>query len=187
MKTIILASGSPRRRELLSMLGFDFDVEVSEVEEVIRPGLTNTAIVKDLAYQKAKAVFEKHKDCIVIGSDTIVECDDKIMGKPHSQQEAKEMMQTLRNRSHKVITGVAILSDKQQDFFADVAEVIFNNIADSEIEEYIQSKEPYDKAGAYAIQGWAGRYIREIKGNYYTIMGLPIDKVFNILKQYKGM
>lgn len=182
MKRLVLASGSPRRKELLSTLGYDFEVIVSDVEEVVDHSLTVNEIVKSLAKQKAMAVFQENRDAIVIGSDTVVACDGQILGKPHSKQQCKEMMELLRNKSHSVITGVAILYDDQIINFADEAKVYFDDISDEEIEKYIEMKEPYDKAGGYAIQGWAGKFISKIDGNYYSIVGLPVSTVYQHLK-----
>lgn len=185
MKKLILASKSPRRKELLAMLPFEFSIEVSNVNESMEQDLPANEIVKSLAYQKANAVFKNNTDCIVLGSDTIVVCDGKILGKPHSKQQAREMMQFLRNKSHEVMTGVAILSEEKQDVFVNTSKVYFNDISDQEIEEYISTDEAYDKAGGYAIQGWAGKFISRIEGNYYTIMGLPLDEVYEKLKGYR--
>ncbi len=183
MKKLILASKSPRRKELLELLGFDFDVVVSEVNEVASNDLSPEGLVKALAYQKAKAVFEMHPDKVVLGSDTIVVVDDVILGKPKNQKQAKEMMLKMKNREHYVITGVAVLSEREDVIFSDTSIVHFNDIAEKEIDEYITTSEPYDKAGGYAIQGWAARYISAIEGNFYTIMGLPLDKVFKTINK----
>ena len=187
MKKIILASASPRRRELMEMLGYDFEVIVSEVDETMKEGLNPTAQVKDLAYRKAKAVYDQHPDAIVIGADTIVLVDDKILGKPHDEKEAEEMMKMLRGREHQVITGVAILSDKKQHHLSSESNVYFDSITNEEIANYIKTPEAYDKAGAYAIQGWAGKFISRIEGSYYNIMGLPIDKIYAKLKRMEKL
>ncbi len=183
MKRLVLASGSPRRKELLATLGYPFEVIVSDIEEVVDESLSVSEIVKSLALQKARAVFEGNQDAIVIGSDTVVACDGKILGKPHSKEQCKEMIELLRNKSHSVITGVAILYDDQIINFADEAKVYFDDISDEEIAEYIEMKEPYDKAGGYAIQGWAGKFISRIDGNYYSIVGLPVSTVYKELKK----
>lgn len=183
MKKLILASKSPRRKELLELLGFDFDVISSEVDEVSSEDLSPEEMVKALAYQKAKAVFETHSDNVVLGSDTIVVVDDEILGKPKNEKQAKEMMLKMKDREHQVITGVAVLSKKEEIIFSDISNVHFNDIEEAEIDRYVKTDEPYDKAGGYAIQGWAARYISAIEGNYYTIMGLPLDKVFKYVKK----
>lgn len=183
MKRLVLASGSPRRKELLASLGYPFEVIVSDIEEVVDNSLEVKEIVKSLALQKATAVFNENKDAVVIGSDTVVACQGKILGKPHSKQECKEMMELLRNREHSVITGVAILYDDKVVNFADESKVYFDDISDEEIAEYVEMKEPYDKAGGYAIQGWAGKFISRIDGSYYTIVGLPTSSLYKALKE----
>ena len=187
MRKLILASGSPRRKELLGMLGYDFEVIVSNVQETMKEGLGPVAKVKDLAYQKASAVLKEHPDAIVIGADTIVLVDGEILGKPHDEKEATEMMKRLKNREHQVITGVAILCDRRQQFFSETTEVYFENISAEEISRYVKTAEPYDKAGAYAIQGWAGKFISRIEGDYYNVMGLPIAKVYSKLKRMEKL
>jgi septum formation protein len=183
VKKLILASRSPRRKELLGLLGYDFDVIVSDVSESVNEDLSPVELVKTLAYQKAIAVFEKHSHDVVLGCDTIVVVDDEILGKPKNQGQAKEMMLKMKNREHQVITGVAILSEEKKIVFSNTSVVHFNDIAEKEIDEYIKTPEPYDKAGGYAIQGWAARYISAIEGNFYTIMGLPLDQVFENLNK----
>ena len=183
MKKLILASKSPRRKELLELLGFNFDVVVSEVNELASDNLSPEELVKTLAFQKAKSVFKTHPNDVVLGSDTIVVVDNEILGKPKNQNQAKEMILKMKNREHQVITGVAILSDKENIIFSNTSIVHFNDIEEKEIDKYIKTTEPYDKAGGYAIQGWAARYISAIEGNYYTIMGLPLDKVFEGLNK----
>lgn len=183
MKKLILASKSPRRKELLELLGFDFDIITTEVNESVSENLSPEELVKTLAYQKAIGVFESYPDNVVLGSDTIVVVDNEILGKPKNQQEAKEMILKMKNREHQVITGVAILSKEENVIFSNTSVVHFNDIEEEEINKYILTSEPYDKAGGYAIQGWAARYISAIEGNYYTIMGLPLDKVFETVNK----
>jgi len=178
VKKLILASKSPRRKELLELLGFDFEVVSSDVNESASDNLSPEELVKTLAYQKALAVYKTHPDDLILGSDTIVVVDNEILGKPKNQQEAKEMILKMKNREHQVITGVALLSKEENVIFSNTSIVHFNDIEEEEIDKYVTTSEPYDKAGGYAIQGWAARYISAIEGNYYTIMGLPLDKVF---------
>lgn len=183
MKRIILASGSPRRKELMAYLNYEFEVIVSNVQEKTNDNLKPCDIVKSLAYQKAEAVFETNRDAIVIGSDTIVVCNDRILGKPHNRLQAKEMLEMLKNNSHMVLTAVAFISAEEKKVICDQAVVHFDDIEENEIEKYIDTKEPYDKAGGYAIQGWAAKYIRAIEGNFYSVMGLPVDLVYENLKR----
>ena len=179
---IILASASPRRTELLSLAKIKHEVVVFDHEEVIDNNKSPIEIVKDLAYQKANAVFEHYQDDTVIGADTIVVLDE-ILGKPKDRSDAYRMLKKLSNKTHQVITGVAILSKEKKVNFAQVTHVTFRHMTDDDIYEYIDSENVYDKAGAYAIQGMAGKYITKIDGDYYNVMGLPISKVAEELEK----
>jgi len=188
---LILASKSPRRRELLSMITNDFEVVVSNAEEIIDSNLSNEEQVKHLAYIKAKAVFDKTKDIgdrIVIGSDTIVVKDGIIYGKPKVHDDALRMLKDLKNAKHQVMTGLCIFIQKDNTVSeindVDIANVYINDISENELENWLSTNEAYDKAGAYAIQGKFGVFIEKIEGNYYTIVGLPINKVYNAIKDY---
>ena len=183
MRDIILASASPRRREIMDKLNVHYRVIVSNVREEMKEDLPVEERIKDLALQKALAVFNEHPEELVIGADTIVEVDGRILGKPHTMTEAREMLKLLSNRTHRVITAVAMISKDHQYVDYDSTEVTFENLSDSEIEKYIQTREPYDKAGAYAIQGWASVFISGINGSYYTVMGFPLHKVYRKLRE----
>lgn len=178
----ILASSSPRRSELIQLLDIDFIVDPSDTEEVIDKSISSIDLVQNLALQKAKDVAQRHPGEYVLGFDTLVILDDHPLGKPKNEQEAFDMLKALSNRKHLVVTGVAIVKDDYEDVFYDYAEVIFNKMSDEEINEYIATKEPMDKAGAYGIQGYGARYIKYIKGDYYSVMGLPVMKLYNKLK-----
>lgn len=180
-KKIILASASPRRTELLSLAGINHKVIVLEHEEVIDNTKAPSDIVKSLAFQKANAVFEKHQDNIVLGADTIVVLDE-ILGKPKDYQDAFRMLKKLQGKTHQVMTGVAILSKEKKVVFYESTNVTFKKMTDEEIYSYIEEENVYDKAGAYAIQGSACKYITKIEGDYYNVMGLPIQKVYTELK-----
>lgn len=182
MKKIILASGSPRRREMMQMLEMPFDVIVSNSEEVMDESLPLQERIIDVARQKAQAVFEEHPDAIVIGCDTVVVAQGEIFGKPKDKDQAREMFEAMRGTYHTVLSGVCIMSAEETYSFADETEVHFNQMSDQEIEEYISTDEPYDKAGGYAIQGRSGVFIREIRGSYYNVVGLPIDRIYGYLK-----
>ena len=182
IKPIILASASPRRTEILTLAGIPHRVVVLEHEEVIDNTKAPIDIVKSLAYQKANAVFEKYPNEIVLGSDTIVVYDE-ILGKPKDKIDAYRMLKKLEGKTHQVITGVAILSSMKKIMFAEVTNVTFKNMTDDEIYEYINSENVLDKAGAYAIQGSACKYISKIDGDYYNVMGLPVHKVYHELKK----
>lgn len=181
---IILASGSPRRKELLSTLIKDFEIIVSDFEETIDSSKSLEEEIKRLAYGKAKSVFTNNQDALVIGSDTIVTIDNKVLGKPKTYEHAKEMLKELSGNKHKVITGVCIYTKDKVDTFAVVSDVYFDELTDKEIEDYVLTKEPLDKAGAYAVQGLGSKFINRIDGDYYAIMGLPVNELYKHLKQY---
>lgn len=178
----ILASSSPRRKELLQLLDIDFIIDPSDTEEFMDSSISSVELVQKLALQKAKDVSLRHPGDYVLGFDTIVVLDDQPLGKPKDEEEAYQMLKSLSNRKHLVLTGVAIVKDDYEDVFYDYAEVIFNKMTDDEIYEYIASKEPMDKAGAYGIQGYGARYIKYIKGDYYSVMGMPVMKLYNKIK-----
>ena len=186
---VILASSSPRRKELMELLGIEYEIIVSEADETLEEGLTLEDQSKKLAYVKAKAVFDKTSgNRAVIGSDTLVVKDGKLLGKPKDKQDAINMINFLKNDKHQVITSIAILAEKdgryEEHIECDIADVYVSDITDEEIEKWIDTKNAYDKAGGYAIQSEFGVYIDKIDGNYHTIVGLPIKKVHRILKKY---
>ena len=178
----ILASSSPRRSELIELLGIDYVIDPSDTEEVIDSAVSSIELVQKLALQKAQDVSKRHPGNYVLGFDTLVVLDEQPLGKPKSEEDAKRMLRMLSGRKHLVLTGVAIVKDEYVDTFYDYAEVIFNRMTEEEIEFYVSSKEPMDKAGAYGIQGLGARYIRYIKGDYYSVMGMPVMKLYNKLK-----
>lgn len=186
---IILASKSPRRKEILSMITNNFEVIVSNVEEKMDEKLAPIDQVKNLAYIKAKAVFDETKnygDRVIIGSDTIVVKDEKIYGKPKNHDDAMSMLKELRNAKHDVMTGLCIIYEKDgiinEVLDVDVTSVYINDVTDNELEKWIATNEAYDKAGGYAIQGKFGVFIDKIEGNYFTVVGLPIHKVYSRIK-----
>ncbi|WP_448584699.1 Maf family protein [Thermocrinis sp.] len=180
MRLFILASESKRRVEILKMLGYRFFVVPSRIEEEYRENSLITA--RRLAYQKALKVWKEYKFSTVLGADTIVMLDDKIFGKPKNKIEAKNMLKSLSGRWHKVITAVAILSPKGKVLFHDTAWVKFRNIDEEEIDEYIKTGEPLDKAGAYGVQGLGAKFLEKIRGDFYTVMGLPASKTDRALR-----
>lgn len=182
MKEIILASQSPRRKELLEKCGVSFVVDVADIDETIDDTRLLEEEIKELAYRKAEAVFKRHPDGIVIGSDTIVAVDREVLGKPKDAEEAKEMLRKLSGKTHEVITGLAIVSSRRVFKEVSISYVTFETLDEEEIETYVATKEPLDKAGAYAIQGIASRYIKSIQGDYYSIMGFPVRIVYEELK-----
>ena len=182
MKKLILASQSPRRRELLEKCGISFTCEPADIDESLNEQNDLTEEIKALSLRKAKAVLDKHPDAIVIGSDTIVTADGKVLGKPVDREDACRMLRTLSGRSHEVITGLCIMSTKRTYQDVSVSHVAFAPLSEEEILNYVSSGECDDKAGAYAIQGGAGKFITKIDGDYYAIMGLPLNSVYEELK-----
>ena len=188
---IILASGSPRRKELLKMVVPEFEIKISEAEEILEEGITPEEQAIRLAYLKALNVFEQTKgNRIVIGSDTMVVKNGKIYGKPSSKEKAKQMIKELLDgdRTHYVITGLSIIIEKdgknQEYKTFDKVKVYFNDMTDDEIEKWIETGKSMDKAGAYAMQEEFGVFVEKIEGNYSTVVGLPIHKVYEIIKNY---
>ena len=181
---IVLASKSPRRKELLEQLHLPFEIIVSEIEEQIDHENDLVKEIEKLSYQKAEAVYRKESDALIIGSDTIVKIGNEALGKPHTIEEAREMLHKLSGKTHEVVTAVTILYRDQTETFSSIAEVTFYPLSEEEIDGYISTNEPFDKAGAYAIQGDAAKFIRCIHGDYYTIVGLPIGELYQRLKKY---
>ena len=186
---LILASSSPRRTEVLRDAGIAFDVCASRVEELPRSGEPARAMVARLAEAKARATLPQARnckqDCIVIGADTAVELDDKILGKPRDAAHASEMLAALSGRTHYVLTGIFLirLPDGATRSAVECTSVTFCQLGPEEIEAYAWSREPLDKAGAYAIQGRAGRYIPRIEGCYFNVVGLPLARLHALLRE----
>ncbi|MDR0984503.1 MAG: Maf family protein [Ruminococcus sp.] len=186
MGNIILASKSPRRNELLQFITKDFKIVPSEKEETIPKNIPLTDVAEYLATQKAKDIAEKFADDIVIGADTVVIIDNTILGKPKDEKDAFSMLKTLSGRVHEVITGVCIAKGGKFTSFPENTSVRFNDLSDREINEYIATKDPFDKAGSYGIQGRGALLVREIKGDFYNVMGLPVSKLNKILNLLQG-
>lgn len=189
---IILASGSPRRRELLSQIGLEYQVEVSETDEDIHTE-TPGQFVRELSEKKANAVFVRHRGeegVLVIGADTVVSCDGKILGKPADEADAVRMLKMLSGREHEVFTGVTVIAvqeGKRQPevtTFAECTKVHFYEMSEEEIRNYAATEDPLDKAGAYGIQGFCARFIKGIEGDYNNVVGLPAGKVYQVIKKY---
>lgn len=185
MKDFVLASASPRRKELLNQIGIKFRTCVSKKEEEILRNKPED-IVKDLSYTKARDVYERgNRGAIVIGADTIVVADDKVLGKPKDEQEAFEMIKQLQGDIHQVYTGVSVIWEQNNNThvssFVAMTEVELYYMSDEEIKKYVATSEPYDKAGGYAIQGYFARYVKQIKGDYNNVVGLPIGKLYQVL------
>ncbi|MFJ8529794.1 Maf family protein [Bacillus sp. NPDC094106] len=184
MKKLILASGSPRRKELLELANVPFEIVVSEIEETIGAYSSPSDIVMSLALQKASAVAENHEDSVVLGADTIVTYESRILGKPNDEAEAKRMLQFLSGKTHEVYTGVALISKEKTVTFYERTEVTFWELTEEEIDTYIATKEPLDKAGSYGIQGKGSIFVQHIQGDYYSVVGLPIARLVRELKQF---
>ena len=187
---IILASASPRRKDLMDLLGIDYEVIVSNAEEIMDETLPAEEQPKHLSYLKAKAVFDETSgDRIIIGSDTMVLKDGKLYGKPKDRKDAMRMLKELRNAKHQVYTGITILVQQGENYKeyidSDVTDVYFSDMTDEEIEEWLATGHADDKAGAYAIQMEFMKFIEKIDGSLATVIGLPLHKVYQILKQYK--
>ena len=177
---LILASASPRRAEILRAAGIPFSVLSSAVDETPLPGETATDIVRRLAAAKAELVAARAVGpAIVVAADTVVALDGTVMGKPRTSDDARQMLEKLSGRTHSVITGVALirLPDVERREFTDITQVHFTALSDEEIVHYLASGEPFDKAGAYAIQGVAGRFIPRIDGCYFNVVGLPLARL----------
>ena len=184
-KKIILASKSPRRQMILTEMGIDFTVKPVEILEDHTVNLPTDEVAQHIAEQKAKQFPYLKKDVIVIAADTTVIINDAILGKPRDREDAARMLSSLSGRSHHVNTGVAIKDMHRMISFSDTTWVNFRTLTDREIYYYIDNFEPYDKAGAYGIQEWIGMIaIDQIKGSYFTVMGLPIHKLYDNLLMF---
>lgn len=182
---IILASASPRRKEILTLLDIPFKIIVSDADETYDASLPPHFIAEALSLKKAAAVAKNiDSHAILIGADTIVVCDGKILGKPKDEIDAKNMLKSLSGKWHSVISGVTVLdnkSAKSKSFYVET-KVKFSRLADEEIDEYVKTKEPMDKAGSYAIQGKGAKFIEEINGDYFNVVGLPLQRLYQVLK-----
>ena len=181
---LILASGSPRRRELLSLYTTDFTVCVSEFDESAVTAPTPAQLVEQLAIGKCLAVAKQHPDAVVIGCDTVVDVDGTVFGKPHDAEDAKRMLRALSGREHRVHTGVCICRGRRAAATVETPVVHFSPIAEDDLCAYVRTPEPYDKAGAYAIQGHAALWCAGIEGCYYNIMGLPVHRTAQLLREF---
>ena len=183
MQKIVLASASPRRREILDLAGIPFEVCPAK-EEYAPKGLSPADTAVALAKSKCEAVSRQFPDRVVVGADTIVVLDDRILGKPHSEREAVEMLMSLQGRTHTVITGVWVCSPSKSGGFADESRVTFHPMTEEEALEYVRTGEPNDKAGAYAIQGLGMRFVKELSGDFYSVMGLPGGRLRRYLASF---
>ena len=179
---LILASQSPRRRELLGLFGIPFVVRVADIDETMDPQLSAAEALAQISRKKALAV-ERNADDVLIAADTIVVVGGRILGKPHSEAEAADMLRLLSGRDHQVMTGVTVLCGEKEAVFTEITDLHFRTLADSEIARYVRSGEPMDKAGAYGIQGGAALFCEKMTGDYYNVMGLPVCHLGQVLKE----
>lgn len=181
---ILLASQSPRRKELLASLGFDFEVVKIDCEEILPENINIENAAAYLSELKANAFRKLEKDEVLLTADTVVAIDNQILGKPKDEADAKSMLQRLSGKTHQVYTGISIKTLNKTTTETDVADVEFDEISDDEIDFYVKNYHPYDKAGSYGIQEWLGMAkIKAMSGSFYTIMGLPTHLVYKILRE----
>ena len=183
---IILASASPRRKEILENVNVKFTVVASNIDEVILDNEPPKELVMRLAFEKCMDVAKKNEDALVIGADTIVVMDDQILGKPKNEEDAYNMIELLSNKKHQVITGISLINlslDKKVIDYV-VSEVTFKDLSKETIRDYINTKESLDKAGAYGSQGYGSLLVESISGDYFNIVGLPISRISDLLKEH---
>ena len=178
---LILASASPRRQELLKLFGIPFTVRVADIDETMDPQLPPYDEVARVSRAKAMAVPRKNGD-VVIAADTIVVCEGKVLGKPKTEEEAFSMLRLLSGRDHQVMTGVTVLRGGEIVSFTEITDLHFRELSDQEISRYVVSGEPMDKAGAYGIQGGAALFCTHMVGDYYNVMGLPVCRLGQVLR-----
>jgi septum formation protein len=184
-RPIILASGSPRRRQLLTELGFDFTVKTKNTDESFPETMPVQDVPVFLAEKKAHAFASEINDEIVIAADTVVIIDNTILNKPADKAEAFAMLRLLSGKKHEVITGVCLLSTTKKVLFSDLASVFFSHLSDAEIDFYVEKYKPFDKAGAYGAQEWLGMVgVEKIIGSYFNVMGLPVHKLYQELMRF---
>ena len=179
----ILASASPRRKELQSLAVKDFEIIPSKIPEIVPDGLEVEKHSEYLARLKANDIAKDFKNAVVIGADTSVILGNEILGKPRDREDAKRMLKMLSGNIHKVITGCAVVKNGVCDSFSVTTEVEFIGLTDKEIEDYLNTDEPYDKAGSYGIQGLGGLFVNSIKGDYFNVVGLPVAHLKRFLEK----
>lgn len=178
MTDIILASQSPRRKQLLELAEIAFEIRVADIDETPPPGMPGEQVPEHLAREKAAVIAQNNPNSIIIAADTIVLLDNEILGKPVNEEDAVAILKKLSGRMHEVVSGVCIQQRNNIDSFSAVTEVYFRSLTEEQIRHYVANYHPYDKAGAYAIQEWIGMIgIEKINGDYYNVMGLPIGQV----------
>jgi septum formation protein len=183
-KRIVLASGSPRRRELVKMMGLKFELAVPEIREDLVPRARPSSLVVDLALAKALSLTGKFPDGVILGADTVVVLDGRILGKPRDLADARAMLRTLSGRTHTVYTGLALVDVPTglRETCCEKSLVTMKRITDEEIDRYLATGEPMDKAGSYGIQGFGAVFIKHINGCFFNVMGLPVGRLYDMLK-----
>ncbi len=182
---LILASKSPRRRELLALLGVEFKVITEDIDEAIDSSVPVIDEIKRLSFEKALAVKnEALEDDIIIAADTVVALGNRIFGKPKSEEDAKAMLETLSGRTHNVITGITVIKGKKTDTRAVETQVTFRDLSETEISAYIKTGDPFDKAGAYALQGISTIFVHSISGDHFNVYGLPVSTLADMLRGF---
>ena len=184
--SLILASASPRRAELLRNAAINFTIEPAHVTEQPFPNETPVEYAKRLARDKARAVFARNPDSAVMGADTVVVVDEHLLEKPADEHDAARMLRLLSGRAHKVITGVCLVAPSFERTEAETTHVVFSSLSENEISYYVQTGEPMGKAGAYAIQGIASRWVERIEGCYFNVVGLPLPLVYRMFRAYEA-
>lgn len=188
LPSIILASQSPRRKQLLEWAEVSFSIQVVPTDESFPAGMDAVDIPIYIAEQKARVVHQLHQEPypIILAADTIVVIDNQILGKPKNAEDAIQMLQMLSGRKHRVITGVVLMQGNKSIQFSDVTEVYFHDLTQEQIQFYVERYQPFDKAGAYAIQEWIGVVgIQKVIGDFYNVMGLPVSRVVQVLESWK--
>lgn len=185
-RQMILASASPRRKELLTLTGLKFRVDVSDYEEELHHRMPPHDLAKFLSLEKAKAVSAKYRDAVVIAADTFIVFRGSLLGKPHTEEEAKRMLEMLNGKSHSVITGFTVFDTANRKRISRSVEtrVFFKKLTPAEIDAYVRTGEPLDKAGAYAVQGLGSVIVRKIEGDYFNVIGLPLSALMDSLKKF---
>jgi nucleoside triphosphate pyrophosphatase len=181
---LVLASASPRRAELLRNAAIAFTVEPAHLAEQAFPNEKPVDYAQRLAREKARAAFARNPDCAVLGADTVVVVDEHLLEKPADQHDAARMLRLVSGRAHQVITGVCLMAPAFERIEAEITQVVFGPLSEDEIAYYVRTGEPMDKAGAYAIQGIASRWVEGIGGCYFNVVGLPLPRVYRMLKAY---
>ncbi len=183
-KRIILASKSPRRKELMGLLFPQFEVQASDVDETLLEGVSLGRAVELLALRKGQAVAGAEPDALVIAADTLVTLGSVVLGKPTGREDAARMLRLLSGRVHQVYTGVALLEGERTNRFHCVTDVEFSPLTEEEIRWYLSTGEPFDKAGAYGIQGYGARFIRGVREDFFNVMGLPVNELYRQIMQF---